>query len=184
MAGTRSRDRGARRPGAASAYHGPSFAPTLCCRYPAPMSMHPMPPLPEAPARDAAAYRFWIEERVRYADLDSLGHVNNVAYAVYFEGGRVEFLRATGVWDPADNSVTTVVARSEIDFLREVLYPAVVRVGTRCVRLGHTSFVLDSAAFVDGECVSVCRAVQVRWDVATRGPAPLTPANRERLAAT
>ena len=34
--------------------------------------------------------------RVRYAEIDAQGHVNNATYLSYFEVGRVEWLRATG----------------------------------------------------------------------------------------
>ena len=34
--------------------------------------------------------------RVRYAEIDAQGHVNNANYLSYFEVGRVEWLRATG----------------------------------------------------------------------------------------
>src|SRR3954447_19148774 len=31
-------------------------------------------------------YPYWINESVRFADLDPLGHVNNAAISTYFEG--------------------------------------------------------------------------------------------------
>lgn len=132
------------------------------------------------PSRDPAAYAFWTEERTRYADIDSLGHVNNVAYAVYFEGARVEFIRAHELWR-VGAEFTMVAARVEIDYVREVHYPSQVRVGVRCTRVGTSSFVLDAAAFVAGECVATCRSVQVRMDPRERRSSALTPADRERL---
>ena len=35
--------------------------------------------------------------RVRYAEIDAQGHVNNAVYLSYFEVGRVEWLRAAGL---------------------------------------------------------------------------------------
>lgn len=134
------------------------------------------------PSTNPADYAFWLEERTRYADIDSLGHVNNVAYAVYFEGARVEFIRQHGLWS-VDAPHGMVAARVEIDYLREIRYPSTVRVGVRCVRVGTSSFVLDGAAFVAGECVATCRSVQVRMDPLARRASPLPPADRERLAA-
>lgn len=134
------------------------------------------------PSRNPADYAFWLEERTRYADIDSLGHVNNVAYAVYFEGARVEFIRHHGLWN-VDAEHGMVAARVEIDYLREIQYPARVRVGIRCVRVGTSSFMLDGAAFVDGECVATCRSVQVRMDRHARRASPLPTAERERLLA-
>lgn len=140
------------------------------------------PPSP-SPSRDPADYAFWLDERTRYADIDSLGHVNNVAYAVYFEGARVEFIRQHGLWS-VEAAHSMVAARVEIDYLREVRYPSTVRVGVRCTRVGTSSFVLDCAAFVDGECVATCRSVQVRFDPRERRASALPPADRERLLAS
>ena len=35
--------------------------------------------------------------RVRYAEIDAQGHVNNAVYLSYFEVGRVEWLRSAGL---------------------------------------------------------------------------------------
>ena len=43
---------------------------------------------------DPGSYSFWATEHVRFADLDMLGHVNNKAYATYFEPARVKIGRA------------------------------------------------------------------------------------------
>ena len=34
-----------------------------------------------------------LEIQVRYADIDSYGHVNNAVYLSYFELGRINFLK-------------------------------------------------------------------------------------------
>lgn len=142
-----------------------------------------MNPASPPPSRNPADYAFWLDERTRYADIDSLGHVNNVAYAVYFEGARVEFIRQHGLWS-VEATHSMVAARVEIDYLREVHYPSAVRVGVRCTRVGTSSFVLDCAAFVNGECVATCRSVQVRFDPRERRASALPAADRERLLAS
>jgi acyl-CoA thioester hydrolase len=91
------------------------------------------------PADDPAAYRFWVAERVRYADLDPMGHVSNSVYPVYIESGRGAFLHSIGFWVPGDVR-QHVVARLEIDYVRELRYGDPVRseerrVGKECRRL-------------------------------------------------
>lgn len=140
-------------------------------------------PAAAPPSTNPADYAFWLEDRTRFADVDSLGHVNNVAYAVYFEGARVEFIRQHGLWS-IDAPHGMVAARVEIDYLREIHYPSSVRVGIRCTRIGTSSFVLDGAAFVDGDCVATCRSVQVRMDRHERRASPLPDGDRARLAAS
>ena len=139
------------------------------------------PELP-APSRRAEDYAFWLDEHTRYADIDALGHVNNVAYAVYFEGARVQFIHRHELWSLGATH-GMVAARVEIEYLREVVYPSALRIGTRCVRVGTSSFVLDGAAFVGNDCVATCRAVQVRLDRIARRASPLAPEERARLEA-
>ena len=41
-------------------------------------------------------YPYWIDESVRFADLDPLGHVNNAAISTYFESARVALFSDAG----------------------------------------------------------------------------------------
>ena len=43
---------------------------------------------------DQSSYTYWCEDKIRFADLDTYGHLNNVAYATFAESGRVDFLSA------------------------------------------------------------------------------------------
>ncbi len=132
------------------------------------------------PARDAAAYRFWVDEHARFADLDLLGHVNNVAFAVYAEYARSMFLHQTGLWVPQALR-QSVVARIEIDYRQELLFPAQVRIGLLVRAIGRTSFTLDTCVFQDGGCISTCRATLVRRDGVHPGAAPLNDDERSAL---
>jgi len=128
-----------------------------------------------------AGYRFWIEERVRFADLDALGHVNNNAIGVYFESGRVALMESCGGFRP-DSPWTVVLARSVMEFKAELLYPATARIGVRVLRLGNTSLTLGSAIFSGDTCVATQEGVCVIVDPASHRPTPLTPELRAALA--
>ncbi|WP_029010737.1 acyl-CoA thioesterase [Azospirillum halopraeferens] len=128
---------------------------------------------------DPAGYRFWIEERVRFADLDALGHVNNNTLGVYFEQGRVAFL---GEAFASDLPWTVVVARLVTEFKAELLYPATVRVGMRALRLGNTSATLGSAIFHGDRLIATQEAVSVIVDRHTHRPVPVPGEVRSRLA--
>jgi acyl-CoA thioester hydrolase len=60
---------------------------------------------------------------LRWADLDSLGHVNNVVYVDYLQEARVDMLR---VHAPATGSEAlaegVVVVRHEVDFLAPLVF--------------------------------------------------------------
>ncbi|WP_448192501.1 acyl-CoA thioesterase [Azospirillum sp. sgz301742] len=130
---------------------------------------------------DPAAYPFWIEERVRFADLDLLGHVNNNALGVYFESARVALMEACGGFRP-DTPWTVVLARSLIEYKAEMLYPGTARIGIRVLRLGNSSLTLGAAIFDGDTCVATQECVCVIVDPAAHRPTPLTPALRAMLA--
>lgn len=140
-------------------------------------------PLPDP--TDAAGYRFWSEERVRFADLDPLGHANNNAIGTYFESARVDLFAAAGGvlgTDVRATGRTVVIARLAIDFRAELHHPAQVRIGTRVLRLGRSSVTLGSAVFHDERCIATCEAVCVIIDLESRRPADIPPETRERLS--
>ena len=130
---------------------------------------------------DPAAYRFWIEERVRFADLDALGHVNNNAIGVYFESVRVALMETCGGFRP-ETPWSVVLARSVVEYKTELLYPATARVGARVLRLGNSSLVLGAAIFNGDTCVATQEGVCVVVDAATHRPTPLPPALRAALS--
>ncbi|MGI5352446.1 acyl-CoA thioesterase [Streptomyces sp. CA-250714] len=62
---------------------------------------------------------------LRWSDMDALGHVNNAVYLRYLEEARIDFLtRAAREADPGAFAGDTVVARHEIDYLRQLVHQA------------------------------------------------------------
>lgn len=130
---------------------------------------------------DPAAYRYWITERIRFADLDMLGHVNNKAFLTYAESGRAAFLGHSGLWVP-HGPQQNVIARLEIDYRRELHYPGEVRVGVQVLKIGTTSFTLGLGLFDGEQCAATVLTVLVRIDTASRAPVALGEAERALLA--
>lgn len=120
-----------------------------------------------AAATDPAAYRFWTDEQIRFADLDLLGHVNNIAFTVYAESGRAAFLRETGLWVPFAPR-QNVIVRLELDYRRELHYPGRLRVGLRVLEIGRSSFRLGIGLFDGEHCAATAETVLVRIDAETR----------------
>ena len=129
-------------------------------------------------AQDPAAYSFGVDEHVRFADLDVLGHVNNKAFFTFAESGRVVFLKTTGLWKPGAQR-QGVIVRAEMDYHRELHYPASLRIGMRVLKIGRTSFSLGLGMFNGEHCVATNLTVVVRIDTQTREPVAL---NEEELA--
>ncbi|MEE3626348.1 thioesterase family protein [Nitrospirillum sp. BR 11752] len=140
-------------------------------------SQAPLPPGPGAAdppfdLAEAASYRFWTDEHVRFNDLDPVGHVNNNAFGVYFESGRVALHHALRA-RVALRGHAIVMRKITIDYLAEITYPNAVRVGTRVVRLGRTSWTTGSGLFVGDRCHATALSVSVLVDAASHRPTPI-----------
>ena len=114
------------------------------------------------------SFRHWSPVTIRFSDQDSLGHINNVALAQYFEVGRTAYvydvIRAAG----AEGRVEFILARVVIDFLRELHYPGAVEVGSRLTRVGRKSLTTGYGIFRGEECIATSEAVNVFYDMNTR----------------
>ncbi|MFZ0324434.1 MAG: acyl-CoA thioesterase [Actinomycetes bacterium] len=117
--------------------------------------------------------------RVRWADMDAYGHVNNAVYLNYFEEARDQLsvqLFGASAYD-------IVVARVAIDFRDEitqddgevVVRSELVGYGTSSVRTRETVHKPDGTVAAEGECVLVAR------DQETKRSRPLTEAERRSM---
>jgi len=109
---------------------------------------------------------------IRFGDLDPQGHVNNTVFATFFETGRVMLLRdpGNGLRPPG---TTSVLARLDINFLRELHWPGEVEIGTGIAEIGRSSYTFAQAIFEGNQCAATARATMVMIDAATRKARPL-----------
>ncbi|PPJ25723.1 acyl-CoA thioesterase [Nocardia nova] len=113
-----------------------------------------------------------------FADVDTLGHVNNVAIARFFEEGRVVLNRAIAALVPDGEPLRTVLAHVEIDYLAEVRYPGAVQLGIGVGRIGRTSIGHEAGLFQNGSPVAVSRSVDVNTVEGRPGAVALSEAFR------
>jgi len=119
-------------------------------------------------------------DKVRYADTDRQGHVNNAAFTTFLETGRVEILYHPD--DPlADDGAAFVIARLTLDFRAEIHWPGEVQIGTRVLRLGRSSLTLHQALFQDDRCVAEAETVIVQVEEGRTGSRPLSDRALARL---
>ncbi|HEY1078416.1 MAG TPA: thioesterase family protein [Fontimonas sp.] len=128
-----------------------------------------------------AAYKYWVDEHVRFADLDLIGHVNNKAYATYGESCRAAFLREVGLWEPGAPR-QSVIVKLEINYLRELHYPNRIRIGLCVLRMGDKSCTFGLGVFKGEECISTMLTVMVRIDAVSRKAVTLNDQERAALA--
>lgn len=113
-----------------------------------------------------------VEVPLRWADMDVMQHINNVAILRLLEEARVRFLtervRRPGAGMPL------LAARHEIDYLAPLLYSAEpARIVLRVPRIGRSGFDLGCEVFgADGTLAAIAETTLVVVDDAGR-PAPI-----------
>jgi acyl-CoA thioester hydrolase len=120
-------------------------------------------------------------DKLRYADTDRQGHVNNAVFATALETGRVELL-----YHPnrplAEPARSFVIARLELDFRRELTWPGEVAIGTTVEAVGRSSFTLRQGLFQNFLCAALARTVIVQVDTESGRAQPLSAATSAQLA--
>ena len=114
--------------------------------------------------------RYVFERKVRFADIDSYGHVNNVRFLDYLEDARVSML-----WerprDDAGRRQDLVVARHEIDYRRPLTFRTdPVRVEVWVTELSRVRFTLAYEIRDDETLYVEARTVMVAYDAAAARP--------------
>ena len=135
---------------------------------------------PEGWRTDIDSYPFVHSTETRFADLDQLGHINNVAMAGLFEHGRGLFTQSIRLHDFAPGH-RWLIARVEINYLAESYFPEHVKIASGIFRVGNSSWEVASAAFQSGQCVATCSTTTVMTN--KDGASPITPELRAALEA-
>lgn len=122
--------------------------------------------------------RSW--DKIRFADTDRLGHVNNAVFSTILETGRVE------IFYHPEHPITLdetefVIASINLNFVSEINWPGRVDVGTGITRIGNSSAGLYQEAYQDGQVVATAETVIVQMNVKTRKSHPLSAVARSFL---
>jgi acyl-CoA thioester hydrolase len=86
-------------------------------------------------------FRFVTPVAVRFGDLDTLGHVNNVPYVRYLEEGRADYYDEV-VGAPLE-STGTVIAELHVEYRNEITRGQTVEVAVRVPELGDSSVPME-----------------------------------------
>ncbi|MCW2620421.1 MAG: hypothetical protein JWL64_23 [Frankiales bacterium] len=122
-----------------------------------------------------------VDLTVFYGDLDTNGHLNNVAFGRFFEQGRFTAHRALhlGPTLSAEGRIL-LVARIRIDYLAEGHFGDPMHVRTRIGNLGNSSFVEQQAAWQGDLCIALSEITMVITEAGK--PVRISDAVREVLA--
>jgi acyl-CoA thioester hydrolase len=124
---------------------------------------------------------------MRWADLDMLGHVNNVTYVDYLQEARVDMLRIHARSRQTDNLAEGVVVVShQVHYVAPLLFdftPVLVEVWATEIRPASFTLAYEVFREVDGERTVYLRATSVLapYVFATERPRRITPEERASL---
>ncbi|MET0226914.1 MAG: thioesterase family protein [Dokdonella sp.] len=100
---------------------------------------------------------------VRWGDLDAFNHVNNATFLVYVQEARLAWLaQIEGAW--FDETMMPVVAAVQMNYRRQLAWPAQIvvelaptRVGNSSLTIAHRILAADdpSCVYADGDVVMV-----------------------------
>lgn len=124
-------------------------------------------------------FTFRTYDKLRYGDTDRQGHVNNAVFSTFLESGRVDLIEGR-TW--RDDTASFVIARLEMNYIAEVLWPGTVDIGTSVKKIGRSSLSLTQAVFQSGRLVATADTVMVYVDNITHRSTPLPEAARAELA--
>jgi acyl-CoA thioester hydrolase len=117
---------------------------------------------------------------MRWRDLDAFNHANNSVFLTYIEEARLHwFAQIDGAW--FTEKLAPVVAAIQVNYRRQLAWPANLVVQLLCERLGNTSVTL-AHRIVDGADRSIVysdgQTVLVWIDTASGKPVALPEAIR------
>ncbi|MGY6628292.1 MAG: acyl-CoA thioesterase [Oceanicaulis sp.] len=122
-----------------------------------------MKPEPYRLMRDA--YPVSVIVPTRFRDLDTLGHLNNVALGSFYEEGRAQLNRAAFPREMRhESALRMLIADVHIAYLAEAHYPGDIEVAAGVGHIGRSSYVIALALFQNGQCVGTCETVLVVTD--------------------
>lgn len=129
------------------------------------------------------AYSFWSEEKIRFADVDRYGHLNNVANATYSENARVEFLEEIIPGCTSGSGMGWVILKLEIIYKASAYHPNNVRIGTHIEKIGNSSLILKQGMFCQDKCIALAENVLVWADIKAEEGYPIPDDIKEKLSA-
>ena len=124
------------------------------------------------------SFEYTTEVEVRYADIDTYGHVNNATYATYFEEARIDYLddvvdAGEALLSDSGSGVGIVIANLEADYSKPVRISDTVAVAVRVPRLGQKSFPFEYEVRTDEGVAATGETTVVTYDRDTESSRPI-----------
>lgn len=127
-------------------------------------------------------YRYQLEHRVIFRDVDVLGHVNNAVYATYFETARVNYMDEVG--DREVSPIGIILAEITITYKSPAFRKETLVIGSRVTEMRNSSFIMEGRIEEKetGRLVATSRAVLVHYDYQENRPTPMPDHWRQMIS--
>jgi len=128
-----------------------------------------------------APWSFGLADRVRFGELDALGHVNHTAYLRWFESFRLPYLAARDVTRYSPTCPRLVLRSVAATYHAELFGSTDYVIAGRTVRYRRTSFTMEAAIYSLPQAKLHCsaEAVVVLLNPDGNGRAPIPEAGIE-----
>ncbi|MCP3102770.1 acyl-CoA thioesterase [Myxococcus sp. K15C18031901] len=120
---------------------------------------------------------------LHWSEMDAFGHANNARTFTWFESARIAYLARIGLTGPSGagedrtpGGVGPILAHTEADYLKPVVFPARLVAGARVTRIGSSSITLEHAVAGEADGVLYTRGnaviVSLRYATGEKVPVP------------
>jgi acyl-CoA thioester hydrolase len=124
--------------------------------------------------------------KVRFSDLDAMGHVNNATYLTYLEEARIKYFNDLFNRKEESLDFAAVVGRIEIDYIHPIVLGDEIEVYTRISKLGHKSVEVSHIIAVNKNDKTFKTAASVTklvyYDYKTRTTMLISDEDKNRIA--
>lgn len=93
-------------------------------------------------------FKCWIQVDIRWGDMDALGHVNNTKYFTFCESARIHYFQSLELNLNPNLSQGPTLAHANLNFRKQVHYPAKLDIGIKVSSIKTRSFQMDYGLFL------------------------------------
>lgn len=130
-------------------------------------------------------FKFSVSIKIRFSETDMFGHVNNVSPFIYFEQGRIEFLKSIGLFSNlanGQNDTIPIVADLQCDYHKQMYFNDEIDLYIKVNDVGTSSFDLHYMALDKDEDVCLTgRGRLVSINPASGKPVALSEEMKQKL---
>ena len=102
---------------------------------------------------------------VRFADMDSFGHVNNASFLTFIEQARIKYFDDISGWHYNPSKEGVILAHASLDFIRPLHFKETLKVLTMTTRIGTKSISIAHRVIAgENEEIATAESVLVAFD--------------------